>query len=150
MTNIIILIIAVGLLIELFYSPRIEKTRLNDYLLFFGPPGNRKWIHIFLILICLNINSFGQNASYYATKFNNKVSASGIIFHNNNYVCAHRTLPFGTKIKVTNIKNNKSIIVTVIDRGPFIKKRVIDLSQRAFKSIASLKSGFITVKIEIL
>lgn len=108
-----------------------------------------KKIIIILLLFIYNI-SYSQKASYYATNFNGKITASGKIFDNNKLTCAHKYLPFGTKLKVTNIKNNKSVIVTVIDRGPFIKERAIDLSQKAFKSIASLKSGFITVKIEIL
>lgn len=105
---------------------------------------------IILMLLFISNMIHAQKASYYANKFNNKVTASGIIFNNNKLTCAHRTLPFGTKIRVTNIKNNKSVIVTVIDRGPFVKGRVIDLSQKAFKSIASLSSGYITVKIEEL
>lgn len=104
---------------------------------------------IVLLLFICNI-TYAQKASYYASKFNGRKTASGQIFRNNELTCAHRTYKFGTKLKVTNIKNNKSVIVIVTDRGPYIKGRVIDLSQKAFKSIASLKSGCITVKIEKL
>lgn len=105
-------------------------------------------IIILLLFIC-NI-TYAQKASYYSSKFNGKKTASGHIFNNNELTCAHRTLPFGTKIRVINVKNCKEVIVTVTDRGPFVKGRVIDLSQKAFKSIASLSSGYITVKIEQL
>jgi rare lipoprotein A len=105
-------------------------------------------IIILLLFIC-NI-TYAQKASYYASKFNGKKTANGKIFSNQELTCAHKTLPFGTELRVTNIKNNKSVIVKVTDRGPFIKGRIIDLSQQAFKSIASLNSGYITVKIEIL
>ncbi len=107
-----------------------------------------KKIIILLLFIC-NI-TYAQKASYYANKFNGRKTASGQIFNNNKLTCAHKTLPFGTKLRVINLKNNKSVIVIVTDRGPFIKGRIIDLSQAAFKSIASLNSGYITVKIEIL
>lgn len=104
---------------------------------------------VFILLLLCNITS-AQKASYYHTKFNGKKTASGIIFDNNELTCAHRTLPFGSKIRVINVKNCKEVIVTVTDRGPFVKGRVIDLSQKAFKLIASLSSGYITVKIEQL
>lgn len=88
-------------------------------------------------------------ASYYHDKFNGRRTASGKRFNNNELTAAHKKLPFGTKIKVTNPKNNKSVIVTVTDRGPFVKGRELDLSKRAFKEIThSKKAGVINVKIE--
>ena len=89
------------------------------------------------------------HASYYATKFNGKRTASGRKFDNNGYTAAHKKLPFGTKLKVTNEANGKSVIVEVTDRGPFSKAREIDLSKRAFMDIASNKnSGVVFVTIE--
>ena len=91
------------------------------------------------------------HASYYANKFNGRRTSSGIRFNNNKYTAAHRKLPFGTKLKVTNESNGKSVIVEVIDRGPFSKGREIDLTKRAFMEIASNKnSGVILVKLEII
>ncbi|MBF4465528.1 septal ring lytic transglycosylase RlpA family protein [Flavobacterium sp. LC2016-12] len=91
------------------------------------------------------------HASYYNNKFNGKRTASGRKFNNNKLTAAHKKFPFGTKLRITNERNSKSVIVEVIDRGPFSKKREIDLTKRAFMKIASNKgSGSMQVKIEIL
>jgi rare lipoprotein A len=89
-------------------------------------------------------------ASYYAEKFNGRRTASGKIFNMNKLSVAHKKLPFGTMLKVTNTNNNKSVIVEVTDRGPFVKSREIDLSKKAFMDITDNKGGgLLTVKIEI-
>jgi rare lipoprotein A len=91
------------------------------------------------------------HASYYNDKFNGKRTASGRRFNNSKFTAAHKKFAFGTKLKITNERNNKSVIVEVIDRGPFSKKREIDLTKKAFMKIASNKgSGSMNVKIEIL
>ena len=91
------------------------------------------------------------HASYYADKFNGRRTTSGRKFDNNKYTAAHKKLPFGTKVKVTNEKNGKSVIVEITDRGPFVKSREIDLSKRAFMDITSNKSsGGMLVTIAIL
>ena len=89
-------------------------------------------------------------ASYYATKFQSKKTASGELYDKAKKTAAHRKLPFGTKIKVTNKKNSKSVIVKINDRGPFVKGRIVDLSSSAFKSIANIDDGVIEVKIEVI
>jgi rare lipoprotein A len=90
-------------------------------------------------------------ASYYADKFNGRKTASGAIFSNSKLTAAHRTLAFGTKVKVTNTVNNKSVEVEINDRGPFKKTREIDLSKKAFMQITENKNnGVLTVNIEIL
>jgi rare lipoprotein A len=90
-------------------------------------------------------------ASYYHDKFNGRKTASGKRFYNNKLTAAHRKFPFGTKLKITNEKNRKSVIVEVTDRGPFIHNREIDLSKKAFMDIASNeRSGLQNVKIEIV
>ncbi len=90
-------------------------------------------------------------ASYYADKFNGKKTASGEKFSNNKLTAAHKTLPFGTKIKVTNLANNKSVIVEINDRGPHTKKRELDLSKRAFMEITDNKNhGTLRISIQIL
>ena len=89
-------------------------------------------------------------ASYYANKFNGRRTASGKKFDNNKYTAAHRKLPFGTKLRITNESNGKFVLVEVTDRGPFSRGREIDLSRKAFMDITSNKnSGSMKVKIEI-
>ncbi len=91
------------------------------------------------------------HASYYADKFHGRKTASGKRYDKNKYTAAHKKLPFGTKVKITNSANGKSVIVEVIDRGPFVRAREIDLSKRAFMDIASNKSsGSMIVTIEVL
>ncbi|MDM1045530.1 septal ring lytic transglycosylase RlpA family protein [Myroides sp. 1354] len=88
-------------------------------------------------------------ASYYHDKFSGKKTASGEIFDNSKYTAAHKTLPFGTKIKVTNLKNKRSVVLTVTDRGPFTKGRTVDLSKRAFMDLTdNLGRGVLDVKVE--
>ena len=90
-------------------------------------------------------------ASYYHDKFNGRKTASGAIFSNYKFTAAHRSLPFGTEVKVTNRTNGKSVIVTINDRGPFTKDREIDLSKKAFMEISEHKNqGVLQVDIEIL
>lgn len=88
-------------------------------------------------------------ASYYGDGFNGRLTASGRVFNNNELMAAHRTLPFGTKVKVTNVSTGASIIVEVTDRGPYVDGRVIDLSMSAFESIAPLSSGVVHVTLEV-
>jgi len=89
-------------------------------------------------------------ASFYAMKYQFRKTASGERFNQLADTAAHKKLPFGTNVKVTNIKNGKSIIVKINDRGPFIKGRIIDLTRSAFSSIANTDSGVISVKIEVV
>lgn len=90
-------------------------------------------------------------ASYYHDKFNGKKTASGEVFSNKKYTAAHKTLPFGTKIRVTNLSNEESVIVEVNDRGPFLKGRQLDLSKSAFMDLTHHKGhGVLNVKIETL
>lgn len=91
------------------------------------------------------------HASYYADKFHGRKTASGQRFDMHKLTAAHKKLPFGTKIRVTNEANGKSVIVEVNDRGPFVKSREIDLSKKAFMAIASSKnSGGMKVTIETI
>jgi rare lipoprotein A len=91
------------------------------------------------------------HASYYADKFTGRKSASGKIFDNNKYMAAHKTLPFGTKLKVTNPLNGKFVLVEIVDRGPFVKGRELDLSKRAFMELSNKKgAGAVIVTIEQL
>jgi rare lipoprotein A len=89
-------------------------------------------------------------ASYYARKFHSRKTASGEIFNNNLMTAAHKTLPFGTRVIVKNLDNGKSVKVTINDRGPFIKKRIIDLTRAAFSKIEDIKKGIAKVEIVVV
>jgi rare lipoprotein A len=89
-------------------------------------------------------------ASYYAEKFHGKATASGEIFDMNGLTAAHKTLPFGTVCRVTNLENNRQVIIKINDRGPFIENRILDLSKGAARQLDAIKSGVVDVKIEIL
>lgn len=99
----------------------------------------------------LRLKAYKKNAhaSYYADKFTGRKTANGSRFDNNKYTAAHKKLPFGTRIKVTNEANGKFVIVKITDRGPFVKTRELDLSKRAFMEITKSKgSGAMKVTIE--
>ena len=89
-------------------------------------------------------------ASFYADKHQFKKTASGELYNHDLKTAAHRKLPFGTKVKVTNVKNGKSVVVKINDRGPFVKGRIVDLSKSAFNSIGNTSSGLIRVQIEVV
>jgi len=89
-------------------------------------------------------------ASYYALKFQFRRTASGETFNNLAMTAAHKTLPFGTKVLVTNVKNGKSVTVTINDRGPYIKGRIIDLTRATFSKIGNINTGTIKVKIKVI
>ena len=102
-----------------------------------------RFIIIAMCFFCLS--SF--KASYYSDAFHGRKTASGVIYDKNKLTCASNTHKLGTKLKVTNTQNNKSVIVTVTDRGGF-SKVTLDLSKKAFSSIAELKKGIINVTIK--
>eukprot|EP00487_Bulimina_marginata_P002736 TRINITY_DN16284_c0_g1_i1.p1 TRINITY_DN16284_c0_g1~~TRINITY_DN16284_c0_g1_i1.p1 ORF type:complete len:110 (+),score=8.93 TRINITY_DN16284_c0_g1_i1:168-497(+) len=89
-------------------------------------------------------------ASWYGDKFHGRLTASGETYNMNANTAAHKTLPFGTIVRVTNTVNNKSVDVKINDRGPYVKGRVIDLSHKAFARIGNVKQGTVPVKIEIV
>ena len=89
-------------------------------------------------------------ASYMSYSMDGGPTASGVKFSVKELTAAHKTLKFGTLVKVTNKKNGKSVIVKIIDRGPFTKGRVIDMSPAAFKEIASLNDGVANVTLEVV
>lgn len=89
-------------------------------------------------------------ASFYGKKYQGRKTANGETFDMYDYTCAHKTLPFGTKLKVTYLKTKESVVVRVNDRGPFIGNRIIDLTRQAAKDIGLLNDGVGKVKIEIL
>jgi len=89
-------------------------------------------------------------ASYYADKFHGKKTANGEIYDMNGFTAAHKTLPFGTIVDVTNLANNKKIRLRITDRGPFVGDRIIDVTLAAAKELDMLKTGTAEVRIDIL
>lgn len=89
-------------------------------------------------------------ASYYAMKYNGRKTASGERFSSWGYTAAHKKLPFGTKVRVTNLANHKTVDVVINDRGPFVKGRIIDLTRTAFAKIDNPAKGVIKVKIQVI
>lgn len=89
-------------------------------------------------------------ATYYDKGFHGGKTASGQRYDQTAYTAAHKRLPFGTKVRVTQKKSGKSVVVTINDRGPYVKGRVIDLSRRAARDLGMLQRGTAKVEIEIL
>ena len=87
-------------------------------------------------------------ASYYADSLDGNPTASGEPYDKNAMTAAHRTLPFGTKVKVTNLSNDRSVVVCINDRGPHTKNRIIDVSRAAAEKLDLLDLGTIKVRIE--
>jgi rare lipoprotein A len=89
-------------------------------------------------------------AAYYSDKLNGHKTASGQVLDQNALTAAHPSLPFGTKVKVTNTKNGRSVVVRINDRGPTQAGRVIDLTRAAAKQLGMAKAGTIPVKLEVV
>ena len=89
-------------------------------------------------------------ASWYGKRFRGKKTASGEIFDPEKFSAAHRRLPLGTVVKVTDMKTRRAVVVVINDRGPYIPGRIIDLSRAAARQLDMLKKGLAPVKIEVL
>jgi len=89
-------------------------------------------------------------ASYYADKYQSRQTANGERFDQRKLTAAHKTLPFGTWVRVINLDNGRSVNVRINDRGPFVKGRIIDLSRSAFSAIGNTRSGLLNVRVQIL
>ena len=111
---------------------------------------------LFFTVLCLLFFeiSFAQvqtgKASFYADKFEGIQTASGEKYRHNKFTGAHKTLPFGTKVRVTNLANEKSVEVTINDRGPYVEGRIIDLSKAAAEELGFLNNGLADVKLEVV
>lgn len=120
----------------------------------------RSLFFTFILFMSLNFSLANMNhadnnreevrVSWYGGKFHGKLTASGEVYNMNDFTAAHKKLPFGTKVRITNIRNNKSVIVKINDRGPFVGNRKFDLSKAAFHEIAAAGRGVITATYEIL
>jgi rare lipoprotein A len=89
-------------------------------------------------------------ASYYSDEFHGRKTANGETFNMNKLTAAHPSLPFGTWVRVTNLRNGKDVVVRINDRGPFVKGRIIDLSVHAATELGIIQSGTVKVKLEAL
>lgn len=89
-------------------------------------------------------------ASYYGKEFEGRKTASGERYDGDELTAAHRTLPFGTRVRVVNLTNDKSVEVVINDRGPHAKGRIVDLSRKAAKEIDMIGAGVVRVRLEVL
>src|SRR5262245_50246614 len=89
-------------------------------------------------------------ASFYSHSFHGRKTASGATYDETQLTAAHRTLPFGTRVRVTNVANDRSVVVTVTDRGPSNHRRVIDVSRRAAELLGFVEAGTTRVLLEVI
>ena len=89
-------------------------------------------------------------ASWYGEEFEGNSTANGETYDSNGLTAAHRTLPLGTKLKVTNLGNNRSIVVRINDRGPFVHNRFLDVSMAAARVLGFMGSGLAKVRTEVI
>lgn len=116
--------------------------------------GKSKWLSILLLFLAKQ--GIAQDslyvktglASFYADRFHGRVTANGDIFHRDSLTAAHKTLPFGTIVRVTNLSNDKQVIVRINDRGMNGYKRIIDLSPAAARELGMIKKGLQMVRVD--
>ncbi|NIA12493.1 MAG: septal ring lytic transglycosylase RlpA family protein [Nitrospiraceae bacterium] len=89
-------------------------------------------------------------ASWYGPGFHGRRTASGEVFDQNAMTAAHRELPFGTRVRVKNLRNGRSVIVRINDRGPFVRGRIIDLSKEAARRLDMVADGIVPVRVEVI
>jgi rare lipoprotein A len=113
--------------------------------------NSHKILLTFIILLqgilVFSLDEIGE-ASWYGARYHGRTTASGEPFNMYALTAAHKTLPFGTNVKITNLDNGKTIEVVINDRGPFVEGRIIDLSQEAARRLGFLSAGVARVKIE--
>lgn len=110
---------------------------------------------VLMVLLCCSVSTLDAQtltgkASFYGGFFHGRKTASGKVYDMYKYTCAHKTLPFGTMLKVTNKANGKTVTVEVTDRGPYVKGRIIDLSVAAAMDLDMMKAGVVNVEAEII
>lgn len=140
-----------------------EKTLLHVLTMFFINEDNtyamKKLGTLVIMLITLLFTTsvlaktnhrLKGESSYYAEYHHGKLTANGEVFNMYAMTAAHRTLPLCTKVKVTNLRNQKSVLVTINDRGPYAKNRILDLSKGAARKLDMMKSGVAPVRIDIV
>ena len=105
------------------------------------------FVGLIFLSSCATTKEQGR-ASYYSDEFDGRQTASGSIFRQRKRTAASKTLPFGTKLKVINLDNGKTVHVKVTDRGPFVQGRMLDLSKKAAKKLGMLQQGVANVEIK--
>ena len=107
-----------------------------------------------LLAGCSTIGGTGSSetgkASWYGAQHHGKRTASGERFDQNALTAAHRTLPFGSRVRVTNLNNDRSVVVRINDRGPYARGRVIDVSRAAAQALGMIRAGVVPVRVEHL
>lgn len=123
-----------------------EKSRMNKF-----PKG--LLVFAFILFGCTQ-QAFPQQetglASWYGPGLHENTTAGGEVFNMHELTAAHPKLPFNTRVRVTNLKNKKSVVVRINDRGPFIKNRIIDVSREAARQLEILHSGVARVRVEVV
>jgi rare lipoprotein A len=89
-------------------------------------------------------------ASWYGRRYHGRRTASGEIFDMNSATAAHPTLPFGTRVQVTNLENGRSVVLRINDRGPFVRRRIIDVSRRAAQVLGFVQKGTARVRVQLV
>ncbi len=89
-------------------------------------------------------------AAYYSNVFHGRRTASGERYNKNAYTAAHKRLPFGTRVRITNLENRKSVVLKINDRGPYKKNRIIDVSRRAARDLGFIRKGLTKVRLEVI
>jgi len=107
-------------------------------------------VFFFMVAVCASAFEAEGFASWYGGKFQGRKTANGEIFDTNKLTAAHKTLAFGTKVKVTSVESGASVIVRINDRGPFVENRIIDLSRAAADIIGLTARGVAKVHIEVV
>ncbi len=109
-----------------------------------------------MLIICTISKAQNDNyiqtglASFYADKFEGRATANGEIYYHIRKTAAHPDLPFGSVVKVTNLENNKFVVVRINDRGPFVQNRIIDLSKSAAQALDFVDKGLAKVRVELI
>ncbi len=116
----------------------------------------QKYFTLFTFIISLFCASMAQSqvfygkASWYGSKFHGRTTASGEIYDMNKLTAAHKSLPFGTLVQVTNMDNGKVVVVKITDRGPFVQGRILDLSRRGAEELDFIRQGVANIKMEVI
>jgi len=138
-----ILIVVSFIIVSCASSPRFTSDRIAEPNITTSPSPS-------MSSRAQTLQTYEGMASFYAHDFHGKKTANGEIFNMRAKTAAHRSFPFNTKVRVTNLSNNKSVIVRVNDRGPFKLERIMDLSMGAAEELDMIKSGTAKVRLEVI
>jgi rare lipoprotein A len=129
---------------------RLKRVGTHLKAAYYRHPAKHNRIHARMTSLHRGSSPMRGVASWYGNEFHNRKTASGVRFDTHAMMAAHRTLPFGTKVRVTNLTNHKSCIVEITDRGPFSHGRIIDLSYAAAEELGMMEAGIANVQLELI